>query len=259
MMQLQLANLGNLAIGLGALSTVVLQPLHAFAAARSVNPQDSLSSSLALEAGAQGVIDEENVPTWVPTTLPLQGSKTKNSQDKNANKVFAPRLPFATRPDNQEIYEIIPERQEVTPEMSIPITPGQPLPSTRPNASSQYVWPAKGVLTSGFGWRWGRMHQGIDIAGPVGTPISAAAGGTVTYAKWDDGGYGNLVEIKHGDGSITRYAHNSRILVRTGQEVEQRQPIALMGSTGRSTGPHSHFEIRLPGKGAVNPIALLKR
>ncbi|MGA7937204.1 MAG: LysM peptidoglycan-binding domain-containing protein, partial [Kovacikia sp.] len=84
-----------------------------------------------------------------------------------------------------------------------------------------YIWPAKGLLTSGFGWRWGRMHKGIDIAAPVGTPVVAAAPGVVVTAGWNSGGYGNLVEIKHADGSLTLYAHNNRVLVREGQQVEQ--------------------------------------
>jgi len=120
-----------------------------------------------------------------------------------------------------------------------------------------YMWPAKGMLTSPYGWRWGRMHKGIDIAAPVGTPIMAAASGKVITAGWNDGGYGNLVEVQHADGSVTLYAHNSRLLVRVGQQVRQGQQIAEMGSTGFSTGPHSHFEVHLPGRGAVNPIALL--
>ncbi|MBW4490939.1 MAG: peptidoglycan DD-metalloendopeptidase family protein [Trichocoleus desertorum ATA4-8-CV12] len=120
-----------------------------------------------------------------------------------------------------------------------------------------YIWPAKGVLTSGYGWRWGRMHRGIDIAAPVGTPVVAAAPGVVITAGWNDGGYGNLVEVKHPDGSITLYAHNNRVLVRPGQQVDQGQQIAEMGSTGYSTGPHSHFEIHAAGQGAVNPMTYL--
>ncbi|KAM3098806.1 peptidoglycan DD-metalloendopeptidase family protein [Phormidesmis sp. 146-35] len=120
-----------------------------------------------------------------------------------------------------------------------------------------YIWPAKGMLTSPYGWRWGRMHKGIDIAAPIGTPIVAAAPGKVITAGWNDGGYGNLVEVKHADGSVTLYGHNNRILVKVGQQVAQGQQIAEMGSTGFSTGPHSHFEVHLPGQGAVNPIAYL--
>jgi murein DD-endopeptidase MepM/ murein hydrolase activator NlpD len=101
------------------------------------------------------------------------------------------------------------------------------------------------------------MHRGIDIANGVGTPIYASAPGRVERAGWNNGGYGLLVEIRHEDGSMTRYAHNSRILVRVGQEVQQGETIAAMGSTGFSTGPHTHFEIHPTGKGAVNPIAFL--
>jgi murein DD-endopeptidase MepM/ murein hydrolase activator NlpD len=126
-------------------------------------------------------------------------------------------------------------------------------------AMTGYIWPAKGQFTSGYGWRWGRMHKGIDIAADTGTPIYAAAGGVVTYSAWNDGGYGNLVEITHPDGTVTIYAHNSRLLVREGQRVRQGQQISEMGSTGFSTGPHLHFEIRQPGQGAVNPIALLPK
>lgn len=120
-----------------------------------------------------------------------------------------------------------------------------------------FIWPTKGVFTSGYGWRWGRMHKGIDIAGPIGTPIVAAADGVVTYAQWNDGGYGYLVEVTHADGTETVYAHNSRILVQKGQKVAQGEQISEMGSTGFSTGPHLHFEIHPAGQGAINPMAVL--
>jgi murein DD-endopeptidase MepM/ murein hydrolase activator NlpD len=122
-----------------------------------------------------------------------------------------------------------------------------------------YIWPAQGSLTSGYGWRWGRMHRGIDIAGPVGTPIYAAAAGVVVKAGWNSGGYGNLVDIQHVDGSLTRYAHNKRILVQAGQVVQQGDQISEMGNTGFSTGPHLHFELRPRGQKAVNPMAFLPR
>jgi murein DD-endopeptidase MepM/ murein hydrolase activator NlpD len=120
-----------------------------------------------------------------------------------------------------------------------------------------YIWPAKGVLTSGYGWRWGRMHKGLDVANSVGTPIYASAPGIIAKAGWSKGGYGNLVEIRHADGSMTRYGHNSRVMVSEGQQVQQGDTIAAMGSTGFSTGPHTHFEIHPSGKGAINPIAML--
>ncbi|MCU0569717.1 MAG: LysM peptidoglycan-binding domain-containing protein [Oculatellaceae cyanobacterium Prado106] len=130
------------------------------------------------------------------------------------------------------------------------------LPEGAP-AFNGYIWPAKGVFTSGYGWRWGRMHQGIDIAADVGTPIFAAADGVIEYSGWNSGGYGNLVEVRHADGSMTRYAHLDRSLVKEGQRVKQGEQIAEMGSTGYSTGPHLHFEIHLADQAIVNPMAYL--
>ena len=122
--------------------------------------------------------------------------------------------------------------------------------------TNSYIWPTKGVITSGYGWRWGRMHQGIDIANKVNTPILSAKGGIVSYAGWK-GAYGYLVEIAHVNGDSTRYAHNNRLLVKKGQIVPQGATIATMGSTGRSTGPHLHFEIRKKSGTAINPATLL--
>ncbi|WP_341730696.1 peptidoglycan DD-metalloendopeptidase family protein [Microcoleus sp. EPA2] len=133
------------------------------------------------------------------------------------------------------------------------------LPNGSKQSANGFIWPAKGVFTSGYGWRWGRMHKGIDVAGPIGTPIVAASDGVVTYAQWNDGGYGYLVEITHPDGTETIYAHNSRILVQKGQRVAQGEQISEMGSTGNSTGPHLHFEIHPAGSGAVNPMAFLPK
>ncbi|MBE9173597.1 peptidoglycan DD-metalloendopeptidase family protein [Cyanobium sp. LEGE 06143] len=120
-----------------------------------------------------------------------------------------------------------------------------------------WIWPTKGVFTSGYGWRWGRMHKGIDVANNVGTPIVAARRGRVAFSGWHDGGYGYLVTLAHADGSRSLYAHNSRLMVTAGQDVAQGTLIALMGSTGRSTGPHLHFEIHPPSRGAANPLQFL--
>jgi murein DD-endopeptidase MepM/ murein hydrolase activator NlpD len=117
-----------------------------------------------------------------------------------------------------------------------------------------YALPAKGDFTSAYGMRWGRMHRGIDIAGPIGTPILAAASGKVLTAGWGEDGFGNKVEIQHPDGTITLYAHTSRVLTRVGAIVHQGQQIAEMGSTGSSTGPHLHFQIHPGGKDTVDPL-----
>ncbi|HET9428441.1 MAG TPA: M23 family metallopeptidase [Allosphingosinicella sp.] len=118
-------------------------------------------------------------------------------------------------------------------------------------------------FTSGFGLRSdpfrGRaaMHGGIDLAGPVGTPIYATADGLVAKAAWNNGGYGNLVEINHGQGILTRYGHLSRIAATAGQRVRRGDLIGYMGSTGRSTGSHLHYEVRIDGR-AVNPIPFMQ-
>jgi murein DD-endopeptidase MepM/ murein hydrolase activator NlpD len=126
------------------------------------------------------------------------------------------------------------------------------------------VEPVHGTnFTSGYGVRSdpfkGRaaMHAGIDLAGPHGTPIYATADGTVERAEWNSGGYGNLVEITHGRGIQTRYGHLTRYIVNAGQKVKRGQLIAYMGSTGRSTGSHLHYEVRIDGK-AVNPVPFLQ-
>ena len=126
--------------------------------------------------------------------------------------------------------------------------------SGKPSAAG-FVWPVSGPVVSGFGMRWGRMHEGIDIAAGMGTPVHAAAAGTVIHAGWL-GGYGNLVVLDHGDGLATAYAHASALLVVVGQSVSQGETVSLVGSTGHSTGPHLHFEVRVNGV-AVDPLLYL--
>jgi murein DD-endopeptidase MepM/ murein hydrolase activator NlpD len=117
------------------------------------------------------------------------------------------------------------------------------------------MWPVSGPVTSPFGWRWGRMHEGIDIAVPSGTPVHAAQSGRVIIAGWM-GGYGNLVVIDHGGGLSTAYGHNSSFAVGAGSSVSQGQVVAYSGSTGNSTGPHVHFEVRVNGS-PVDPLGYL--
>lgn len=106
------------------------------------------------------------------------------------------------------------------------------------------IWPADGTITSKFGMRNGRMHNGIDIAGPIGTPIVAAAAGEVIYSNNKQRGYGNLIILQHANGYFTVYAHNHVNLVKEGERVKRGAVIAQIGNTGRTSGPHLHFEVR---------------
>jgi murein DD-endopeptidase MepM/ murein hydrolase activator NlpD len=101
------------------------------------------------------------------------------------------------------------------------------------------------------------MHPGIDLAAPYGTPVYATADGTVLRAGWNSGGYGNLVEIDHGRGIVTRYGHMSKIIVGEGQHVTRGQQVGYVGSTGRSTGNHLHYEVRIDNS-PVNPIPFMR-
>ena len=134
---------------------------------------------------------------------------------------------------------------------------------TGPVYSRSFVWPVVGRINSRFGWRGdpfsGRRrdwHTGLDIKGPTGRPIVASKSGVVTYAGWMSG-YGRTVVVDHGGGYTTLYAHCSRLYVRPGSRVKQGQSIASVGSTGRSTGSHLHFEVRVNGR-PVNPLKVLR-
>ena len=119
------------------------------------------------------------------------------------------------------------------------------------------IWPAAGYVSSPYGLRFNgtEFHQGIDIAADMGAPIVATADGVVTAAGWN-GGYGNMVDVDHGGGIVTRYGHASALAVTVGQQVRRGEVIAYVGSTGRSTGPHVHYEVRVDGQ-PVNPAGYL--
>lgn len=127
-------------------------------------------------------------------------------------------------------------------------------PMSAPSAAG-LVWPLSGTVTSGFGYRWGRMHEGIDVAVPEGTPIRSAKAGTVIMASYN-GGYGNYTCVDHGGGLSTCYAHQSGFAASVGQRVSQGQVIGYSGNTGSSTGPHLHFEVRINGA-AQDPMGYL--
>ena len=126
--------------------------------------------------------------------------------------------------------------------------------STEAPSGGGFIWPVSAPITSPFGMRWGTLHPGLDLGSPYGTAIHAAGSGTVVWCGWMSG-YGNLVMIDHHNGLATAYGHQSRIAVGCNQEVAQGQVIGYVGSTGFSTGPHLHFEVRLNGT-PVDPLGL---
>jgi len=156
-------------------------------------------------------------------------------------------------PGAQKITSSAPTISRAKPAETISApTPSQIKPAVTSGAKMQ--WPTVGYRITQY-WSW--RHTGLDIANKVGTPLYAAADGTVEYSGWNSGGYGYMVFVNHGGGTKTRYAHASKLLVSVGEKVKRGQVVALMGSTGRSTGPHIHFEVYINNK-RVNPLNYIK-
>ncbi|MBE9181484.1 LysM peptidoglycan-binding domain-containing protein [Oculatella sp. LEGE 06141] len=236
------------------------------------NPSETVIAAAAttdvptpLDAGSSAV-NPEFKPTEAIEAAPAEANAESEAEATVADVApSTPRVPerelVAAAPLGAENYAPLTESitgRLVSPELP-PLSDATAYLPDGAAAFDGYIWPARGTLTSGYGWRWGRMHRGIDIGAPTGTPVFAAADGVVEFSGWNSGGYGNMVEIRHSDGSMTRYAHHSRNLVRAGQQIQQGEQIALVGSTGYSTGPHLHFEVHLPSQGTVNPMAYLPR
>jgi murein DD-endopeptidase MepM/ murein hydrolase activator NlpD len=182
----------------------------------------------------------------------LLANKGQLVEARSRKKLNLASLSAEERADATEIDALL----EVSAELAAKIQAAQTHSSvTRTPSSAGLIWPVNAPLTSPFGWRWGRMHEGIDLGAAYGAPIAAAAAGTVIYAGWL-GGYGNLTVIDHGGGLATAYGHQSSIAVSGGEQVAQGQTIGYVGSTGHSTGPHLHFEVRVNGQ-AVDPLGYL--
>lgn len=167
-------------------------------------------------------------------------------------------FPFNTF-TNDETFELAIGQTVIVPDGVMPVAAVAPRArqitpdAGSVTASGQFVWPASGTITQRFSW----YHPGIDIANRALPVVVAADSGRVVYAGWDSTGYGNMVLVDHGNGYRTRYGHLSQVMVISGQTVGRGQAVGRMGSTGRSTGPHLHFEIYLNGT-RVNPLNYLK-
>jgi murein DD-endopeptidase MepM/ murein hydrolase activator NlpD len=163
----------------------------------------------------------------------------------------------STRESRQELEGEIAALEKSQAQIAARLAQSSGAPTMGPvrAGSGGLVWPASGPVTSGFGYRWGRLHAGIDIALPEGTPLRAAASGRVIIAGWVDG-YGNYTCIQHGGALSTCYGHQSRLGTSVGATVSQGQVMGYSGNTGHSTGPHLHFETRINGQ-PVDPMGYL--
>lgn len=179
-----------------------------------------------------------------------EGDSQVEQNGANGKRVVTARI---TRENGKQV-----DRQDLQsstikePVTKIIIKGTKPRPKTLPTGT--FIIPVSGYsLTSEYGWRWGRMHDGVDLACPTGTTIRASDGGTVIYAGWYSG-YGLFIEVSHGSGVTTRYGHCSAINVSVGEKVYQGQKIGEVGNTGNSYGSHCHWEIKINGS-TVNPLA----
>ena len=205
------------------------------------------------------ILDDEKEKLYVATFSEaeeiIKGLKDKNSANSNDLTIlehYETKLPEITT-TTKAIASLYEKKQIVkkTTSSSGKFSTSRQLSNKKVNLGIKLVKPVSGVLTSRYGYRWGRTHTGIDIGASTGTSIKAAASGTVTFSGWK-GTLGYLVVLSHGNGIQTYYGHCSKLLVSAGQNVSAGQLIAKVGSTGRSTGPHLHFEIRVNGA-SINP------
>ena len=171
---------------------------------------------------------------------------------KPGDKIYLTR---SSKPSVTETHSNVTQEAQAKKKKEIPKHTNKPISKPVENISSKLTSPVNGVVTSGFGIRNGIPHKGIDIAAKKGTPIVSVLPGKVAFAGRQRG-YGNVVIIEHANSVMTVYAHNEANLVRVNEVVNQGQPIATLGSSGNSTGPHLHFEYRKNGK-AINPLDVL--
>lgn len=186
----------------------------------------------------------------------LKDKNSTNASNLTILEKYETELPELTS-TSDTVSSLYKEKKKVTTTTSYSsagaskVNTSREISSKKVDLGLNLVKPVSGVLTSRYGYRWGRTHTGIDIGAATGTSIKAAASGTVTFSGWK-GSLGKLVVISHGNGIQTYYGHCSKLLVNSGDKVSAGQVIAKVGSTGRSTGSHLHFEIRVNGS-SINP------
>jgi murein DD-endopeptidase MepM/ murein hydrolase activator NlpD len=200
------------------------------------------------------VSSEEQIPYNTKTIMDknlANGTKKVQQQGKNGLVQVKKHLTIV---NNEVVSEDVLESKTIASAVDEVIVKGNKTPQYV--ATGSFIRPSRGSLTSRFGSRWGRKHEGIDIGAPTGTPIVAADAGKVIFSGTRNG-YGKCVVISHGNGVQTLYGHASKLFVKSGQSVKKGEKIAAVGSTGRSTGPHLHFEVIKNGV-SKNPLNYIK-
>lgn len=152
--------------------------------------------------------------------------------------------------------ETVAPPADTPPPAAVRATPPPPPPPPSVDDPATWIYPANGPITSPYGRRWGRMHEGVDIDAAYGSAVVAAHRGTVIAAGWGQSGYGRVVHIDHGNGMVTTYNHLAEVHATVGQVVEQGTQVGLVGASGSVTAAHLHYEVRING-GAVNPTPWL--
>lgn len=198
----------------------------------------------------------ESIPYSTSSVIDKTMAKGKTKIEQQGRNGISSIEKTVTILNDDIVSENVTKSTVVTPAVNRIIASGSKVNVSLYAATGRFMLPSRGMISSPFGRRWGKMHEGVDIAAPRGTTIVAADSGKVAYAGWRNG-YGLCVMINHGHGLQTLYGHASKLYVKVGQSVKKGQKIAAVGSTGHSTGPHCHFEVRKNGS-PVNPLKYVK-
>jgi LysM repeat protein len=205
-------------------------------------------------AEANGVNLEESLQVGQNLLIPESSAKTYLVKQGESLWSIASKQGITTNQLLKVNKNLNPDMLKIGQVLYLPVRNNTEHPHARVSFV-KFDWPVIGTITSKFGWRKGEFHGGVDIAVDTGNEVRAAKAGTVTLSGWN-AGFGQTIKIDHGDGYCSIYAHNSKLLVKNGQQVNAGEVVALSGNSGRSTGPHIHFEIRYNGV-AQNPTNLL--
>ncbi|MGH2755983.1 MAG: peptidoglycan DD-metalloendopeptidase family protein, partial [Actinomycetota bacterium] len=203
------------------------------------------------------VVDNENERSW-PCKYQVPDGYARMPHLRDRQRVYTGQdcVPAETERSTRALIDTLQDWADEE-RLGPPVSLAEAFDSATDHVSEMaFVWPLDGYVSSHFGERGGEMHTGIDIDGTSGEPIAAAAGGTVTASGHDDGGYGNVVVVDHGDGYATMYAHLSALDVEVGGEVAAGDPLGAVGCSGSCDGDHLHFEIRIDGE-PVDPLLYL--